>query len=222
MTILSIPITKAGNVTIEVDLDTIPEAVYLGALEEGFKTYLNKGMSKITGLKDMTEEELSKAREAALVIATKNLEALKSGTVKRTRAKAAGAKVPGVVLTAARRIAKEVLKDEIRAAGLKISHIAPRDLTRLANERIAEDPSYIAQAQAEIDARNSATSTIDQASALAKLQALGLHEDPKLVAAAEAEKAKRKETLSAAQAGKPGKTAAPRKAKAEPAQPVAH
>ena len=195
MTILSIPITKAGNVTIEVDLDTIPEAVYLGALEEGFKTYLNKGMSKITGLKDMTEEELSKA---------------------------AGAKVPGVVLTAARRIAKEVLKDEIRAAGLKISHIAPRDLTRLANERIAEDPSYIAQAQAEIDARNSATSTIDQASALAKLQALGLHEDPKLVAAAEAEKAKRKETLSAAKAGKPSKTAAPRKAKAESAQPVAH
>jgi len=217
MTILSIPITKAGNALLDVDDNDLPEHVYKAALEEGLKVLLNKGMSKITGLKDMVADELAKAHADAMEIANKNLAALKAGTIKRARSKAAGAaKVPVAVINAARRIAKEVLKDEIRQAGMKISHIAPRDLTRLANERIAEDPSYIAQATAEIEARSKIThlegdEEAIKAAAQAKLAALGLHEDPKLIKAAEEEKAKRKTQLSAAKAGK---TAPPRKPKA--------
>jgi hypothetical protein len=210
MAILRIPITKAGNKPIEVDTDTdIPDAMYQLALEEGLKILLNKGMSKIA-TKGLEGDDLEGAKAAAFAKAEENFASLKEGKIKKGRATATdknGGKVSGVVMTEARRLAKEVVKNEIRAAGMKISHVEASEITKAANALIAADPSFIETATANIEARAAKkVSGVDIASLI--------HESPKLVQAAEARKAASKTTLSAKQAGK----AAPRKR----AEAVAH
>lgn len=206
MAILRIPVTKAGNKAIEVNTDTdIPDAMYQLALEEGLKVLLNKGMSKIS-TKGLEGEALDEAKAAAYAKGEENFEALKSGKIKKGRAGATtkdGAKVPGVVMTEARRLAKEVVKNEIRAAGMKISHVEASEITKAANALIAADPSFIETATANIEARAAKKVTAVDISSL-------IHESPKLVQAAEARKASSKGVLSAKQAGK----AAPRKGQA--------
>lgn len=205
---LNIPITK-GGASIEVDTDSMPESMYIMAMQEGLKVMLNKRMSKVTVAK-LEGEKLAEAREAAMVIARKNYEEVMAGTMKGGRV-AGAAKISGVVMTEARRLAKEVVKNEIRAAGLKVSHVEASAITKLANELIASDPSYVAQATENIEKRKAKVNE-DQSAALAFLQKLGgVAESPKLVAKAEKEKAEKKSTLSAKQAGK----VAPRKAKAD-------
>lgn len=205
---LNIPITK-GGASIEVDTDNMPESMYLMAMQEGLKVMLNKRMSKVTVAK-LEGVKLAEAREAAMVIARKNYDEVMAGTMKGGRA-AGAAKISGVVMTEARRLAKEVVKNEIRAAGLKVSHVEASAITKLANELIASDPSYVAQATENIEKRKAKVNE-DQSAALAFLQKLGgVQESPKLVAKAEKEKAEKKSTLSVKQAGK----VAPRKAKAE-------
>jgi len=114
-----------------------------------------------------------------------------------------GTKVSGVVMTEARRLAKEVVKNEIRAAGMKISHVEASEITKAANEIIASDPSYIETAQANIEARTAKVVSVNIKSLV--------HESPKLVAAAAKRKAESAVQLSSKQAGK----VAPRKPKAE-------
>ena len=201
MAILSIPVTKAGNRKIEVDTNSIPEDMYQLAMEEGLKLILNKRMSKIL-TKDLEGEALVAAQNAAFKIAEENFDNLLAGKIRRGRAAATsadGKKVSGVVMTEARRLAKEVVKNEIRAAGMKISHVEASAITKAANELIAADPNFIEQATANIEARTAVKSAVDIASLI--------HESPKLVAKANEAKALRKSTLSAKQAGK----VAPRK-----------
>lgn len=198
MATLNIPVTKAGR-AIEVDPDTLPDAMYRMVVEEGLKVLLNKGMSKIT-TKGLEGDDLAKAKDAAYAKGLENLEALKSGKVKKGRAASGSAKVPGVVMTEARRLAKEVVKNEIRAAGMKISHVEASEITKAANALIEADPSFIEQAKANIEARATIKSAVDIASLV--------HVSPKLVKADEERKAAAKSQLSAKQAGK----AAPRKA----------
>lgn len=221
MAILKIPVTKAGNRTIEFNTDELDESVYHQVMEvivyEGMKVLLNKGMSKIT-TKGLEGDELVDAQDAAFKKGEENFLKVLAGEVSKGRASpASGKKVPGVVMTEARRLAKEVVKDEIRAAGMKVSHVEPSVITKTANEMIANDPSFIEMAQANIEARTAkVTHATDanarKAEALAKLEALGgITESPKLIAAANKAKAEKKTQLSAKQAGK----AAPRKPKAE-------
>lgn len=201
MATLSIPVTKAGNRKIEVDTAEIPDDMYTLVMEEGLKVILNKRMSKIM-TKGLEGDALAEAQNAAFVVASENFDNLKAGKVRRGRAGATtadGKKVPGAVMTEARRLAKEVVKNEIRAAGMKISHVEASEITKAANALIAEDPSYIEQATVNIESRAQVKPKVD-------IKAL-IHESPKLVAAAEKAKADRKLTLSAKQAGK----AAPRK-----------
>ena len=202
MATLRIPVTKAGS-TIEVDTDKLPEEAFRFVVEAGLKTLLNMSMSKIL-TKGLEGDDLAKAKSAALAKATENLDALLAGKVKKTRSTAKdanGNKVSGPVMTEARRLAKEVVKNEIRAAGMKISHIEASVITKAANELIAADPSFIAQAQANLEARSTVKSAVDIKSLV--------HESPKLVAKAEKAKAEKKEQLSAKQAGK----VAPRKSR---------
>jgi hypothetical protein len=204
MTVLNIPITKAGNRKIEVDTTSIPEEMYLLALEEGLKVLLNKKMSKITTAK-LEGDDLAKAQEAAFTQGTANYNDLMAGKLRKGRAgptTADGKKVPGVVMTEARRLAKEVVKNEIRAAGMKISHVEASEITKAANALIEADPSFIASATANIEARAQVKPSVDIKSLI--------HESPKLVKAAEEAKAARKTQLSAKQAGK----VAPRKGSA--------
>ena len=91
---------------------------------------------------------------------------------------------------------------EIRAAGMKISHVEASEITKAANALIEADPSFIEQATANIEARaEKKVTTVDIKSLI--------HESPKLVEAANKRKAEAKTQLSAKQAGKPA--AAPRK-----------
>lgn len=209
MAILKIPVTKAGNRPIEVDTDVdLNDDMFRLALEEGLKVLLNKRMSKVPAQKGLEGKDLSDAQDSAYKIATENYEALKAGKLKKGRAAGAvgadGKKVSGVILTEARRLAKEVVKNEIKQAGMKVSHVAASDITKAANALIEADPSYIEQATANIEARSHVKAKLDIASLV--------HESPKLVAAAEKAKAERKSQLSAKQAGK----AAPRKSAQQP------
>jgi len=202
MATLNIPVTKAGT-TLSVDTDALPEEAFRSVVEAGLKALLNLGMSKIL-TKGLEGDQLSAAQAAALAKATENLDNLKAGKVKKGRATAKdanGNKVSGPVMTEARRLAKEVVKNEIRAAGMKISHIEASVITKAANELIAADPSFIAKATENLESRSQVKSAVD-------ISAL-VHESPKLIAKAEKAKAERKTQLSAKQAGK----VAPRKSR---------
>ena len=202
MATLNIPVTKAGT-TLSVDTDALPEEAFRSVVEAGLKALLNLGMSKIL-TKGLEGDQLSAAQAAALAKATENLDNLKAGKVKKGRAAAKdanGNKVSGPVMTEARRLAKEVVKNEIRAAGMKISHIEASVITKAANELIAADPSFIAKATENLESRSQVKSAVD-------ISAL-VHESPKLVAKAEKAKAERKTQLSVKQAGK----VAPRKSR---------
>ena len=210
MGIMNIKVTKA-NRTIAVDTSELPDEAYQFVLQKGLEALMNARMSKIL-TKDLEGDKLAEAQEAAAKIAEENLSNLKAGKISKGRGgtkDANGNKVSAVVMTEARRLAKEVVKNEIRAAGMKISHVEASVITKAANELIAADPSFIEQATANIEGRKAVKSAINIADLV--------HESPKLVAKAEKAKAERKTTLSAEQAGK----AAPRKAKAAPEQ-VAH
>lgn len=204
MATFAIPISKAG-VNLDVDFNLWSEEMYIEALKLGGQILLTRGMSKIT-TKGLEGKELEEARAAALAKAQENLEALNNHTYKRGRTKSASAgKVSGAVMTEARRIARNVVKDTLRKAGYKISLVAASDITAAANKLIESDPSYIEQAKANLEARTAAPVGID-------LTAL-VHEDPKKKAAAEKRKAEAKSQLSAKQAGMTAKVAG----KAKPA-----
>lgn len=213
MASLSIAIAKAGNATLDVDLNALPDAMYQMALAEGLKVMLNKRMSKIGSVTKLEGTEREKAHADALAIATENLNEVMAGTLK-SRAVATAKKVAGVVMTEARRLAKEVVKNTIRAAGMKVSHVESSEITKAANALIAEDPSYIEQAEAAIAARKAKADPDNEspeakAAAQAKLELLGgITISEKLVKAADKAKAEKKSQLSAKQAGK----VAPRKA----------
>jgi len=203
MSTMNIKVTKAGK-SLEVDLQELPDEAYQFVLQKGLEALLNARMSKVL-TKGLEGEKLAEAQAAALKIAEENLSNLKAGKITKARGGAKdanGNKVAANVMTEARRLAKEVVKNEIRAAGMKISHVEASVITKAANELIAADPSFIENAKANIEARSAVKSAINIADLV--------HESPKLVAKAEAAKAERKTQLSAKQAGK----AAPRKKKA--------
>jgi len=205
MSTMNIKVTKAGK-SLEVNLEDLPDEAYQFVLQKGLEALLNARMSKVL-TKDLEGEKLAEAQARALEIAEENLSNLKAGKISKARGGAKdanGNKVAANVMTEARRLAKEVVKNEIRAAGMKISHIEASVITKAANELIAADPSFIENAKANIEARSAVKSAINIANLV--------HESPKLVAKAEAAKAERKTQLSAKQAGK----AAPRKKKKAP------
>jgi len=216
-----ITLPKTGGRTIEFDENTLSDAAFKLALQIGLEAIAGMKMSKVGAQTKLEGDDLIASYDKAEEIAKKNLSDLASGTFKKGgRGKSAGAnKIPREVMTEARRLAKEVIKNEIRAAGMKISHVEPRDITAAANALLETDPSFLEQAKVNIEARNAiapvnADDENVKAAAASKLASLGLAESPKLLAAEADRKAKSKAVLSATQAGK----AAPRKG----AQPTAH
>ena len=202
MAVLKVPVSKAGA-TLDVDVDKIPQDAFAIVVLEGLKVLLAKKMSKITVAK-LEGEDLAKAQAAALEVAKGNLSDIMEDKVKSGRSGSSKTKgVPGAVMTEARRLAKAVVKDQIRAAKIKISTVPASDITAAANELIASDDSYVIQAKANLEARATVKPTID----ITKL----IQPDPKLVAKAEAKKAEAKKNapLSAKQAGKVAPRAKP-------------
>lgn len=195
MTKLLIPILKGGkDATIEVDtdIDLVDETMYALVVTEGLKAILNSRMSKVGAVTKLEGEELVKAHASAMKIATENLAKLRNAELK-PKGKSAKSDLPREVQTEARRIAREVVKNEMRKANIKPSHVAAKDITAAADALIASDPSYVAQARTNLESRANITSEIDISTIV--------HVSPTLVAKAEKAAAAKKSSLSAKQAG---------------------
>lgn len=190
---LDIAITK-GKSTLNVDLAKVPDDVYKEALIQGFKVLLNRGASKVTAAAYPNAEEL---KAEAMAVAAKQLEMVYEGKIKLTGGKAK--KASGAVMTEARRIAKAMVKDAIKAAGGKVSHYEASEITKAANALLETEQGkeIIAQAETNLKEREKTPIALDITSIIS--------ESPKLVAKAEEEKAKKKSQLSAKQAGIPKK-----------------
>jgi len=208
MPTLTIPVVK-GKGTVDFDTEALPQEVYVEALRLGLKELVNRGMSKITVAK-LEGEDLAKAQAAAMEVAQKNVAKINAGDIRYTGAAKSKSTLPREVQTEAMRIARNVIKDAIKAAKGKISHYKASEITAAAKEVLKgeQGPAIIKTAEANLAARK-APEAIDLSALVS-----GMKEDPELVAKAEAKK--KKDTLSAAQAGKVVKRAKPA------AQPTAH
>lgn len=187
---LSVPVAKAkGFLTItKEEIDALPDPVYREVLLQGFKSVFGRGQSKITA--DTIPDEAQR-RAAAMAAAEKNWEDCKLGQIKITGGK--GKKVgTGAIMTEARRLARQAVKDAIKADGGKISHYEASEITAAANRLIEEYPEYVERATKEIEERRAKPVMTSVLSSI-KIS-------DKKVAAAEAKK-KKGGLLSAKQAG---------------------
>lgn len=203
-----VPITKAGKgktltVTKE-EIAALSDSAFAAIVAAGLKVMLNANMSKFPTT-DLEGEELETQQAKIMEKATENKTKVLAGEVKTrgsTATAADGSKVPGPVMTKARQLAKEVVRNQLREAGVRISMVPATDITKYANVLVADDPSYIAEATKLIEEQKSKTG--EKANVLAKLAQLGISESPILVAKAEkAKAAKAKDKpLSAKAAGR--------------------
>ena len=201
MAVLQVPITK-GKSFVEIDTEdaeALPSEVYKEVLLLGLKELCNRGMSKLTKASTKDEAEL---QSLAMAQAQKNVEAIAQGKI-RFLGKKAKTGESAAVMTEARRLAKNLVKDGIKAAGMKISHVEPKEITAAANELLAQDPSIVEQAKANLEERAKVPAKVDLIKSLIK-------ESPKLVAKAAEANAKKKSTLSKTQAGKVAPRAKPK------------
>jgi len=180
---LEIMITKAKE-ALGCETDNLPEHVYIAAMREGLKHYANRGMSKITKKEYPNPEEL---KAAALEQGKKNMEAILAGNIRIVGQPKAG-KIPGAVMTEARRLARNLVKDEIKRAGLKVSHFEAKEITKAANAILENDDSLIKQAQENLEKRAATPVKID-------IKGL-IKESPDKVKAAEEKKAKARATAA--------------------------
>ena len=193
-TVWRIPVTKAKQ-SLEVHSKDLPDHVYQYALELGLKTLLNRGQTTITKSAVPNDEQ----RQAqALAKAQETLEAMYAGKI-RIVGGAKADKVPREVTTEAMRVARNVVKDELKKNGIKISHVEASAITKAAKELLAADPSYIENAKEEIERRARTKVAIDVTALVPVSQ--------KRVAAEKAKKADK--VLSAAKAGQVAARARP-------------
>ena len=205
MTILQIPITKAGKgVYIEVDTDELQSVdaaseVMLDLLARGLKDALNSRMgtgfasgSTLATKHGADSKEVEDNKAACLDKAKENLSDLMAGKLTK-KAKAPTAEKREVI-TAARRLAREIVKNTIREKGGKPSHYAPSEITKWADVLIADDPSYVEDAKAELE-------RLAKTASKPMKTIMDIKPDPKKVAKAKAEADSRKTQLSATQAG---------------------
>ena len=195
----SAPITVAipkSKDTISFNPDDLNDAAYRHLLELGAKVYLNSRMTKIT-IAELGDEDTVK--KEALIRANENLEALLAPDfVGKTKGAKAG-KVSGAVRTEAMRLAKNIVKDELKRAGLKISHYPASEITEAAKGLLEQDDSLIEMAKANLEARTKvAAGEGDKLANITKAMKVS----DILVAKANEKKAKGKgKTLSKTQAG---------------------
>jgi len=148
---LKIPVVKAKGEFLELDVDALPIHVYRELLVQGAKVILNRGQTKITKAAYPNPQEL---KDAAMEKARETLEAMYAGKV-RIMGGAKSDKVPREVMTLARQMAKAIVKQQIKDAGMRISLFEAKDITAAANGMLAATPELIDQARAELDKRNS-------------------------------------------------------------------
>lgn len=187
---LQIPITKAKGKFVTFNTDDIPQDVFTEIVVQGLKVLANRGTSKITSASYPNAEERS---AAAVAKAEEQVELIMTSKIKFTgQKKAAG--VSGAVRTEAMRLARNLVKDEMKRQSIKISHVEASEITKAAKELLEAMPDLIETAKANIEARNAVP-----VSTAINVKSIKVSAD--LVAKADARKAKGG-TLSAKQAGK--------------------
>ena len=189
-----IPVPKAKT-NLKGWTGKLPEHVYREIVAQGWKVVLNRGMTKITKEAYPDPEEL---RAKALEVAEANLAAMYAGKIRITGSKTESGKVPREVMTEARRIARSLVKETLKAAGRKVSYVASAEITKAANALIATEAWILEQAYKEVEDRSAKRVKIDIES---------IPEDAKRVKAAEAKRADK--VLSAQKAGKVATRARP-------------
>jgi hypothetical protein len=206
-TLVQVALKNAAG-TIEVDTARLPDEVYREALMQGLKVIAERGMSKLTKEAYPDETERKAAIKAK---ALENVDDMYAGKTKITGA-AKVKKASGAVMTEAMRLARNLVKDAMKANKIKISTVKASEITKAAKALLEADASILATAEANLKQREQTPVKID----ITKL----IHADPELVAKDEAKKAaaKKDKPLSAKQAGK----VAPRAKGAKPQpQPTA-
>lgn len=148
MSELHIAVTK-GKGTVTVDTEKVPDAYYKAALATGFKTLINGGTTKIT--KELIPDEDTRHHEA-MRVAQQRVDDMMAGKLKLTARASTGA-TNSAVMTEARRIAKALVKDTLKASGAKVSHYSASDILAAANAVIENDPSIITMAEANLAKR---------------------------------------------------------------------
>lgn len=200
MSELHIPVVK-GKSSVTIDTEAIDDVYYESALFQGLKVLVNGGATKIVKPSVETPEAMAEYHEAAIAKAQERVLGMLKGADKPLKLTSRGAKSdtgPGAkVMTEARRIAKALVKDMMKAAGIKQSGVSASEITRAANAVIESDPSIIKMAEDNLANRAAPPKGID-------ISTLGIKEDPKLVAKAKAKKAEAVPAgvLSKTQAGK--------------------
>jgi len=196
-TITEIPVTKVKGLFFGIDFNSIPNDVFKEILYLGAKEYINSvGMSKMTGLTKLEGAELAKAQEAVKAQAEKNVEAISTGEGFKFHGTKAETKVSGAIQTEAVRLAKNIVKDWMKANGKKISHTPASEITAAAKLMLGSMPNLYKTAEANLAARAATPIKGIDLSSLIKAS-------PELVKKAEVAKAKKKATgtISAKQAG---------------------
>ena len=192
---LNVPVTKSKG-TVEIDTDNIPEDFFREALLQGLKVLVNRGMSKITKETYTNAEELKAAAQAK---AEDNAKAVLEGDRKKIKltGQSGATKVSGAEKTEAMRLARNLVKDEMKRVGIKISHVPASEITAAAKQLLDSDEAILEQAKKNLAERDAV-----KVSDKIDLRAI-MKEDPTLVAKAEAKKAAAKKDggLSAKQAG---------------------
>lgn len=192
MTMLSVPIAKAKQ-NLEVDSDLITdERTFQEIFMLGLKAVLTRGMTKITTT-GLEGEELDKARTAAFEKAKENLVAVYEGKIRFMSAKAS--KTPRAVTTEALRQAREDIKEQMKASGIKLRYVKASQVTAMARALIADDPSYLENANKVIAERAERSKKIKIDVSTIELDEEKMAEDAK-------EKEEAGKVLSALQAGK--------------------
>ena len=201
MAIISVPIAKAGKeASIDVDTAAYSDEVYAYVLAEGLKAIANARMSKVGAVTKLSGKELEDAQAMALKIATENLDKLAKGEVKKAKGKSASGE-DRKVITEARRLGREVIKDMIKAAKGRIGDYSAKQITEAADELIKGDPSFVVKAKENLASRNDTLPVLD-------IGAL-IQPDAKKVAKRKADEASK--PLSAKHAGMTGKVPPRRK-----------
>lgn len=193
MALVKVPVTK-GKGSVEIDTERLPDSVYQEALIQGLKVLTNRGMTKITKETYPVPAEL---QAAAMAKAGETVEAMLAGKIRIVGVKSSDGKVSGAVMTEARRLARNLVKDAMKREGIKVSYVEASEITKAANALIAADPEIIEQAKAEIAARDAQKEKVTTA-----IDIKSIPQSAKKIKAAEEAKAAAKSTLSAAKAGK--------------------
>src|SRR6516162_10104455 len=186
MAIILVPVVKA-KAMMEVDTDQFNEETYAEIVKLGIKQLLNRGQTKITAA-EISDEEQRKAE--AWSKAEETLKDIYAGKVRISGGKAK--KATGKINTEAMRIARQLVKDAMKAQGIKVSLVKAKDVSAAAAELLEADPEILKEAEANVKAREEKEKGVAAKINLSKIQL-----DPNRVKAA----ADKKTKVSAKQAG---------------------